>query len=149
MMFSIICLFISSMAFGQYVELNMEQYGVSFMVPDDFEVTENDESFKGNNEFLHLGIFPFHDENVNFDDLAEATIEVAEGMEYDVVSDVGIMELSGLIGYYVDCRKDDVNAFVMTLLNPETSTNLIVVIIYADDMFDQAVDIGASFYVSE
>ena len=49
-------------------------------------------------------------------------------------------------GYDIKGRKDGANAVFMALLDKESSTNLLVVIVYADDYEDQAVEMAAIFY---
>lgn len=133
---------------AQYVDLVWEAHNIGFSAPGNFEVlADNENEFSAGNDELQFSILPLQDPNINYDDLAEAVIQVAEELEYDVVSEVGILELSGLTGYYLVGDKDGANAIIIALLDESSETNLMVVIAYSEDMHDDAVDIASSIYV--
>jgi hypothetical protein len=136
--------------FSQYVEMEWEAHQIGFKVPYDFKILNNNyEEFSAENENLFLTIIPFQDENVDNGDIAEALLTAANDFDYDIVSEVGELELTNLEGYYVNGTKDGVNAVFMFLLDPDTSTNLAVTIVYSDDYFDEAVEVASSFYSEE
>ncbi len=124
-----------------------DTHGVGFSVPNNFKIeTNNAEEFTAGNDNLFLSILPIQDEWVTEDDLADAVVEMAEGLEYDRIQEGDAIDIDDFTGYYIKGRKDGANAVFMALLDKESSTNLLVVIVYADDYEDQAVDMAASFY---
>ena len=78
--------------------------------------------------------------------MADAVVEMAEGLDYDRIQEGDAIDIDDFTGYYVKGRKDGANAILMALLDKESSTNLLIVIVYADGYEDAAVDIAASFY---
>jgi len=124
-----------------------DTHGVGFSVPKNFKIEVNNaEEFSAGNDNLYLSILPIQDEWVTEDDLADAVVEMAEGLEYDRIQEGDAIDIDDFTGYYIKGRKDGANAVFMALLDKESSTNLLVVIVYADDYEDQAVDMAASFY---
>jgi hypothetical protein len=122
-------------------------HGVGFKVPDDFKIeTNNSEEFSAGNDYLHLLIAPIQDAEITKDDLAEAVLVMATEMGYDSVDEGDRLDIDDFTGYYVKGTKDGMNAVVMALLDRESSTNLLVVIVYHDDYEDEAVEIAGSFY---
>lgn len=128
-------------------EMRWDTHGVGFTVPSNFKIeTNNAEEYTASNKNLYLSIIPIQDENLTKDHLADAVIEMAKGLEYDVVDEVDKADVDDFTGYYVKGRKDGVNAVLMALMDTESSTNLLVVIIYADGYEDAAVDLAGSFF---
>ncbi len=124
-----------------------DTHGVGFTVPDDFKIEENNaEEFTAGNDYMFLSILPIQDEWINEDDLADAVVEMAEGMEYDRIQEGDAIEIDDFTGYYIKGRKDGANAVFFALLDKESSTNLLLVIVYADEYEDAAVDIAVSIY---
>jgi hypothetical protein len=124
-----------------------DTHGVGFSVPDDFKIeTNNAEEFTAGNDVLFLSILPIQDEWVTEDDLADAVVEMAQGLKYDRIQEGDAIDIDDFTGYYIKGRKDGANAVFMALLDKESSTNLLVVIVYADDYEDDAVSMAASFY---
>lgn len=144
--FSLALTLFATLVFAQK-EMHWDTHGVGFSVPANFkEETNNAEEYTASNDNLFLSIIPIQDETLDEGDLAAAVIDMAKGLEYDVVEEVDEIELNGLYGYYVSGRKDGVNAVLMALLDAESSTNLLVVIVYNDGYFDEAVEMAGSFF---
>ncbi len=128
-------------------DMEWDTHGVGFTVPDNFKIeTNNAEEFTAGNDELFLSILPIQDKTLTKDDLADAVVEMAKGLNYDRIQEGDEIDVDDFTGYYVKGRKDGVNAVFMALLDKESSTNLLVVIVYADDYEDDAVDIASSFY---
>ncbi|MBK9106425.1 MAG: hypothetical protein IPL92_18155 [Saprospiraceae bacterium] len=137
------------LAFGLQAQTDMiwDTHGVGFTVPDDFKIEANNaEEFTAGNDALYLSILPIQDEWVTEDDLADAVVTMAQELKYDRIQEGDAIDIDDFTGYYIKGRKDGANAVFFALLDKESSTNLIVVIVYADDYEDDAVDIAASFY---
>ena len=132
-----------------YAQTDMiwDTHGVGFIVPDDFEIeTNNAEEFTADNGNLFLSIIPFQDETVTTDDLADVVNEFAAELKYDRIHEGDEIDIDDFTGYYIKGRKDGANAVLLALLDKESSTNLLVVIVYVDGYEDEAVEIAASFY---
>ena len=127
--------------------MKWDTHGVGFTVPDDFEIeTNNADEFTANNDDLYLSILPIQDETITKDDLADAVNAFAKKLKYDRIQEGDEIEIDDFTGYYIKGRKDGANAVLLALLDKESSTNLLVVIVYTDDYEDDAVDIAKSFY---
>ncbi|MEK7257456.1 MAG: hypothetical protein AAB316_22060 [Bacteroidota bacterium] len=144
--FSLALTLLATLVFAQK-EMHWDTHGVGFSVPSNFkEETNNAEEYTASNDNLFLSIFPIQDETLTEGDLAQAVIEMATGLEYDLVDEVDQIEIDDFTGYYVSGKKDGVSAVLMALMDVESSTNLLVVIVYNDDYFDEAVDMAGSFF---
>jgi hypothetical protein len=140
-------LFLMTTTIHAQTDMIWDTHGVGFTVPDDFKIEENNaEEFTASNDYMFLSILPIQDEWVTEDDLADAVVEMAEGMEYDRIQEGDAIEIDDFTGYYIKGRKDGVNAVFFAMLDKESSTNLLLVIVYADEYEDDAVDIAVSFY---
>lgn len=146
-LFIFFCSLILTAPLQAQTDMEWDTHGVGFSVPDDFKIeTNNAEEFTAGNDVLFLSILPIQDKTLTKDDLADAVVEMAEGLNYDRIQEGDEIEVDDFIGYYIKGRKDGVNAVFMALLDKESSTNLLVVIVYADDYEDEAVAIASSFY---
>lgn len=124
-----------------------DTHGVGFSVPRNFQIeTNNADEFTAGNDNLFLSILPIQDKTITEDELADAVVEMAEGLDYDRIQEGDAIDIDDFTGYYVKGRKDGANAVLIALLDKESSTNLLIVIVYADGYEDAAVDIAASFY---
>lgn len=129
------------------IDYQWDYHGVGFTVPDDFKVEVNNaDEFSGGSDAVYLSILPYQDHKVDEDDLADVLIEIAKGLEYDDISDADAVKIDDFVGYYVEGEKDGVHAIIATLLDIESSTNLIVIVVYADGYRDLALDMAESFY---
>ena len=94
-----------------------------------------------------LSIYVEQNGEVSKDHLGEALVAAAKEMEYDDISTVDEVQIDDFDGYFVEGTKDGVGAFIITLLDKKSSTNLVIVIVYTDDASrKKAIEIGDSFY---
>jgi hypothetical protein len=127
-------------------DMHWDTHGVAFTVPDNFTITTNNaEEYSAENDNIALSIIPVQDENVTKEHLAEAVTEMAKGLDYDVISKAAEASIDDFEGYYVVGKKDGVNAIVMAILDTESSTNLLVVIVFANGFEKAAENIANSF----
>ena len=140
-------LLVSVMASAQMTDMHWDTHGVGFKVPSDVRIkTNNAEEFTAENSNLFLAIAPVQAGELNEEHMADLTVEMAKGMGYDTVEEGDAIDIDDFTGYYIKGTKDGVNAVVMALMDKESSTNLLVVVVYNDGFEDKAVDILASFY---
>lgn len=124
-----------------------DTHGVGFTVPDDFKIdTNNGDEFTAGNDHLLLSIMPIQDETVTEDNLADAVVEMATAMDYDVVNEADAIDIDDFTGYYVQGTLDEAHVVVMALLDKKSSTNLLVVIAYDNGYENAAIKIAGSFY---
>jgi hypothetical protein len=133
-------------AFAQQ-DWRWENHGVGFSAPNMRITTNNANEFVAEGTDLVLSIYVEQDGEVTADHLAEALVAAAKEMEYDEITAVDELETDDFTGYFVEGTKDGVGAFILTLLDKKSSTNLVVVIVYTDDVSRaKAIEIGDSFY---
>ena len=137
------------LAFSLVAQTDMvwDTHGVGFTVPDDFEIeTNNAEEFTAGNDVLFLSLLPIQDEDITTDDLSDAVLDMAKELKYDSIEEGDDIDIDDFTGYYIKGRKEGANAVFMALLDKHSSTNLLVVVVYADGYEDDAVAIAASLY---
>lgn len=128
-------------------DMEWDTHGVGFTVPDNFKIEVNNaEEFTASNSNLYVSILPIQDETITKDDLAGAVDAFAKELKYDRIQEGDEIDIDDFTGYYIKGRKDGANAVLLALLDKESSTNLLVVIVYADGYEDAAVDIARSFF---
>ena len=146
-LFILLCTFVLTSSLHAQTDMEWDTHGVGFSVPKNFKIeTNNADEFTAGNDELFLSILPIQDKTLTKDDLADAVVEMAEGLNYDRIQEGDEIDVDDFTGYYIKGRKDGVNAVFMALLDKESSTNLLVVIVYADGYEDDAVAIASSFY---
>jgi hypothetical protein len=124
-----------------------DEYGIAFTLAKGMKVTQNDgETFTAERNNLFITMAPIVDANINEDDLAEAVIDMAVEMDYDDIEDADELELGDLIGYYVEGTKDGAGAFVIALLDKESASNYLVIIVFDNNSRDEAMEIALSLY---
>ncbi len=129
------------------VDMVWETHQVGFKVPRGFKIdTNTDQEFSAGNDNVYLTIAPIQDENLTTDDLADVVDAMVKEMDYDLITDGDAVEVNNFTGYYARGSKDGASALVMALLDPESATNLIVVVIYSGDFEDAALTTINSFY---
>lgn len=145
--FFIAFFFLANTAFAQK-DWRWENHGVGFSAPENLRVTTNNaEEFTAEGSDLLLSIYVEQDGEVTEETLAEALIAAATEMEYDEISTADALEIHDFVGYFVEGTKDGVGAFIITLLDKKSSTNLVIVIAYTTDAArKKAIAIGDSFY---
>jgi len=145
--FLTLALFLSLTAVQAQTEMHWDTHGVGFIVPSNFKVeTNNAEEYVASNDNLFLSITPIQDESLTKDNLADAVLAMAKEMNYDLVEEADEADVDDFTGYYVKGRKDGVNAILMALLDSQSSTNLLVAIVYDDNSMNKAVDMANSFF---
>lgn len=137
-----------SQAVSAQKDWRWEQHGVGFSAPTNLRVTANNDSeFTAEGSDLVLSIYVEQDGEVTKETLADALLVAAKEMEYDEISDADELKIDDFEGYYVEGSKSGVGAFIITLLDKKSSTNLVVVIAFTSDgARDKAIDIATSFY---
>jgi hypothetical protein len=124
-----------------------DEYGIGFTLSKGMKVTQNDgETFTAERDNLFLTITPIKDEEITEGDLAMAVFTMAKEMEYDGIEDADKLELDDLVGYYVEGTKDGAGAFVIALLDQESESNYLVIIVFDDDSRDEAIEMAQSMY---
>ncbi|MEO6130798.1 MAG: hypothetical protein ABIQ02_03045 [Saprospiraceae bacterium] len=142
-----LCGFMITSSVQAQTKMEWDTHGVGFTVPDDFKIeTNNAEEFTASNDNLYLSILPIQDETITKDDLSDAVDEFAKNLQYDRVQEGDEVDIDDFTGYYIKGRKDGANAVLLALLDKESSTNLLVVIVYADGYENKAIQIAKSFY---
>jgi hypothetical protein len=126
--------------------MHWDTHGVAFTVPDNFKIiTNNAEEYSAENRNLSLTIVPVQDEEVTSDNLKEALTIMAKEMDYDSIEKMADAQVQDFEAYYMIGKKDGVKALLMAMLDTESSTNLLVVIVYKEGHEDTAIDIANSF----
>ena len=137
----------SLFATAQMTDMKWDTHGVGFKVPSNVKITANNaDEFSAENANIAVSIIPIQDAELDEEHMADATIEMAKGLGYDSISDGDAVEIDDFKGYYLRGTKDGVNALVMALLDSRSSTNLLVVIVYADRFENQSLEIANSFF---
>ncbi len=149
--FSSLCtmlsLFLLSTSVQAQTDMEWDTHGVGFSVPNNFKIEANNaEEFTASNDNLYLSILPIQDETITKDDLVDAVDAFAKELQYDRVQEGDEIDIDDFTGYYIKGRKDGANAVLLALLDKESSTNLLVVIVYADGYENNAIKIAKSFY---
>lgn len=140
-----LCLIVSN-AFAQTNDWEWSTYKLKFSIFEDCQATTNNsEEFTADCEGISISIFPWIDDEVSVDELANAVIAIAEELDYDEISEASDIELNDFEGVMIEGVKDGVNAVIIGLLDPTSSTNFYSVIIYEDGMEDDAAGIALSF----
>jgi len=137
---------LSTQLSAQTTDMHWDTHGVAFTVPSDFKIkTNNAEEYTAENKNISLSIIPVQDENVTKEHLAEAVTTMAKELDYDVISKAAEASIDDFEGYYVVGKKNGVNALLMAILDTESSTNLLVVVVYANGFEKAAEEIANSF----
>lgn len=132
-----------------------DYHGIGFEVASDFRVQVNNQSeftAVSSDGIIAVTLMPWADASVTFDDLAEATLDVAaELASFDRSAvDGDAIDLGDLKGYFVVAATDDYHSYdfilVSLLLDVQSETNIVVAIGFMDGNEDEAIDILASIY---
>ncbi len=140
--------FSASFMFSQQ-DYTWDEYQVSFTLADDFEEVTNDaDEFSAIGDGMEISILPFNDETIDQGDITAFTMTVAASLELDRVDDVSEIEINSFDGAYAEGEIDGTRVFMMGLIDPDSETNLFVIITFLDDdqnAVDEAVNICLSF----
>ncbi len=124
-----------------------DAHGVGFSVPSDFIVQSNaDNEFSASSGDVYLSIASWEDESVDKEGLEDAAVDAALELNLDELTDADELEIDVFVGYYVEGAKNGLNAFIATLLDTESDTNIVVIIVYKDGHEDEATNIILSLY---
>lgn len=124
-----------------------DSHGIGFKTADRMKVSVNQaDEFEAASENIQLNIFPWQDEKINFDDLADATVSIAKELKFDAISEADALEIDDFQGYFVQGTKDGVKALILLLMDKKSSTNMIVTIVYQPGFEQEAYKIADSFY---
>ena len=144
--FLVIAVFFTMNVQAQMIDMLWDDHGVAFSVPKSFvETTSTGEEYTASNDNIMLSIIPIQSADLDKSHMAQATLDMAKELGYDSIEAASEAEVDDFVGYFIKGTKDGVHAVVMTLMDTESSTNLIVVIVYADGYENQAVEIAESF----
>lgn len=139
-------------SFGLHAQTDMvwDDYGLGFTLPRGLSITENDgDTFSAESDDLYLTILPIADRTITENDLADAVISMATEMDYDDLTDADALELRDLYGYYVEGKKDGAHAFVIAMMDTQSTTNYLAVIVFTPERREQAIRLARSFYAYE
>lgn len=124
-----------------------DEYGIGFTIAEGMKVTQNDgETLTAERDNLFLTMTPIVDSDITEGDLAKAVFAMANEMEYDGIEDADELELNDLVGFYVEGTKDGAGVFVIALLDKESASNYLVIIVFDDDSRDEAMEMALSLY---
>ena len=140
--------FLASNAAYSQINWQWDDHGVGFSAPENLRVvTNNADEFTALGRDLQVTIRPLDNGSITEEHLAEVLITAAQDMQYDEISDIDVLEVDDFTGYYVEGVKYGEGALIITLLDKNSSTNLVVVVVYGtDEARDQAIEIVGSFY---
>ena len=141
------CVLLTNTAFAQK-DWRWDNHGVGFSAPSNLAVsTNNAQEFVAESSDLLLSIYAEQDAEVTEEHLAEALIAIATEMEYDNITAADELQIQDFKGFFVEGTKDGIGAFILTLLDHRSNTNLVVVIAYTSDAArKKALALGDSFY---
>lgn len=144
--FALLAMFATQLS-AQMADMHWDTHGVGFKVPASFKETANNaDEYTASNNNLSLTIVPIQDGKLDKEHMAEATLEMAKSLGYDTIEVADKAEIDDFVGYFIKGTKDGVHAIVMAMLDTKSTTNLLVIIIYADGFEDEAVEMADSFY---
>ncbi len=128
-------------------EWEWDTHGIGFTTPSGFKVTTNNaEEFSAESENVFVTLSAWQDENVTVDNLEDTLITIAVELGYDQITDAEWVDHEDFEGYALNGTKDGVNAIIGTLLDTQSSTNLIVIVVYLPGYEYQAEQILMSIY---
>ena len=132
-----------------------DYHGIGFEVASDFQVQVNNQSeftAVSSDGIIAVSLMPWADASVTFDQLADATLAVADDLatfDHAAVDGDGI-DLGDLKGYFIVAATDDYGSYdfllVSLLLDVQSETNIVVAIGFMDGHDAEAIDILGSIY---
>ncbi len=124
-----------------------DTHGIGFTTPAGFKVTTNNaEEFSAESDNVFVTLSAWQDESVTEDVLADMLITMVTEMGYDELTDAVELDYEDFVGYGVEGTLDGVNAVMGTLLDTESGTNLIVIVVYLPGYESTAENILMSIY---
>ena len=131
---SILFLLASFTAVTAQQEYVWEKYKMGITLPNDFKViTNTDEEFECDGDGMHLYIYIFEDEKVDFKTMVKETRNIARKLKFDVTDEVhDFKDDDGFEGRYVLGMKDGRQVMLCGMLNTQSAANFWVVIEFED-----------------
>jgi uncharacterized protein Usg len=123
----------SSAMFAQQ-EYVWEQYKMSITLPSDFKVlTNTNEEFECDGDGMHLYIYLFENEKVDFKMITQETRNIAKKLKFDVTDEIhDFKDDDGFEGRYVSGTKDGQQIMLCGMINTQSAANFWVVIQFKD-----------------
>ena len=111
-----------------------EKYKMGIALPDDFKViTNTDSEFECDGLGMHLYIYIYEDEKVDFKDIVRETREISKKLKFDVTDEVhDFKDDDGFEGRYVLGVKDGRQIMLCGMINTQSAANFWVVIEFED-----------------
>jgi hypothetical protein len=126
-----VCTMTTTYAQQEYV---WEKYKMGITLPNDFKVlTNTDDEFECDGDGMHLYIYIFEDEKVDFKTMVAETRNIAKKLKFDVTDEVhDFKDDDGFEGRYVLGLKDGRQVMLCGMLNTQSAANFWVVIEFED-----------------
>ncbi len=111
-----------------------EKYKMGITLPNDFKViTNTDDEFECDGVGMHLYIYIYEDEQVDFKQMVKETRNIAKKLQFDVTDEVhDFKDDDGFEGRYVMGMKDGQQVMLCGMINTLSAANFWVVIVFED-----------------
>jgi hypothetical protein len=138
---------------AQWTDYKWETYGIDFKAPTDFTLKQNDHAaFTANGAIFTMSIKPWEDASVT-DPMAicQKALDITPGTDKTVIKEVAIEDLNGLNGYEAYCTATQsgklMHMVIGGYLDPGTSTNFTVQLLFWDDAAENETNYEAALYI--
>lgn len=129
-------------------EYTWNDYNVSFNASPALQIkVDNKAQLEAADDNVMMRIFPWS-ESLNFDDLSDATMDIAIRLGFENVNSADAMELDDYQAFYTKGIKDGQEGIVVLLYDNQKNISLVSTIIYQPGFENEAMDIALSFYMS-
>lgn len=129
-----ICFIFVLLSASAQVTFDWDDQGISFTLPNDFVVVNDGEfEFEAEGDGMEFGLYVFNDDELDADDVADLTFELASSLDLEEVDDAEEIELNGFLGAYVLGYLDGDAIFLLGLMDPDTDTNFYATVTFFDD----------------
>lgn len=143
-----IFLFMCYSCLNAQAEYNVRAYNLAFnAAPDMQTVVDSKAEYELSNENVRVRIMPWND-SINFDDLGDATMDIAGRLGYENVNSADALELDDFQGFYTKGTRDGLDALIILLYDNSRDRSLIATISYQPGFENEAIDIALSFYTT-
>ncbi|MDL2257386.1 hypothetical protein LJC06_04190 [Bacteroidales bacterium OttesenSCG-928-I14] len=140
-------LLLTSLAINAKDTYTWKQYGLSFSVPEDFDVLKNnEESFEAENDEIYLSIEVLDYDGLTPEFFGELLGQMAISSEMED-AEVGELRLTTLEGAYIEGVVGASNVIYVILLDTDSNIALIASIVYEDGNERAATNIVNSFAI--
>jgi len=111
-----------------------DHYKVALTLPNDFKVIKNtDNEFECDGDAMHLYMYVYEDEQVDFKEMVKATKELAKKLNFEVTDEVHNFKDDGFEGRYVLGTKDGRQIMLCGLINQNSAANFWIAIEYEEN----------------